>query len=163
VTVLRACVKCGKPSMESYCDEHKPKPWATSTRKARVMLSGSAEEARRKRILKRDMGACHICDQPGADEVDHVIPLGEGGPDADWTWRASIATRAIGIRLRPRQQEHETRRDSHPKKSATGECLGSFSPATLFLQPKERESRNRQGWAPLSGGYPSYRHRLKKP
>lgn len=34
----------------------------------------------RARILKRDHGICHVCGQPGADEVDHVIPDFEGGP-----------------------------------------------------------------------------------
>jgi 5-methylcytosine-specific restriction endonuclease McrA len=84
MTVLRACVRCGVPSRESYCPEHKPTPWATSTRRSKVRLSGSAEQARRKRILERDMGVCHVCDQPGADQVDHVIPLGEGGTGEDW-------------------------------------------------------------------------------
>jgi 5-methylcytosine-specific restriction endonuclease McrA len=84
VAILRACVRCGRPSKGSYCAECKPKPWATSTRKSKVKLSGSAEQTRRKRILARDMGVCHVCDGFGADQVDHVIPLGEGGADEDW-------------------------------------------------------------------------------
>jgi 5-methylcytosine-specific restriction endonuclease McrA len=39
--------------------------------------------AERKRILKRDRGICHVCGQPGANEVDHVIPLCFDGPDTD--------------------------------------------------------------------------------
>jgi 5-methylcytosine-specific restriction endonuclease McrA len=84
VTVLRACVTCGTPSRGSYCREHKPKPWATSTRKERLTVSGGAEQTRRKRILARDMGICHVCDQRGADQVDHVVPLAEGGADEEW-------------------------------------------------------------------------------
>jgi 5-methylcytosine-specific restriction protein A len=30
------------------------------------------------------MGVCRVCDQLGADQVDHVVPLGEGGADEDW-------------------------------------------------------------------------------
>jgi 5-methylcytosine-specific restriction endonuclease McrA len=84
MTILRACVTCGRPSSESHCAEHRRKPWATSTRKRYVRLSGSAEQARRKRILERDMRICHVCDRPGADQVDHVIPLSQGGADEDW-------------------------------------------------------------------------------
>lgn len=39
--------------------------------------------ATRQRILARDHGMCHICGQPGADEVDHVIPVYAGGSDDD--------------------------------------------------------------------------------
>lgn len=31
--------------------------------------------------MERDDGICHICHYAGADEVDHVIPLAEGGVD----------------------------------------------------------------------------------
>jgi 5-methylcytosine-specific restriction endonuclease McrA len=81
VTVLRACVKCGKPSAESYCSEHKPVPWATSTRRQRVKVSGSVEQVRAKRIIARYLTACHECGKAGADQGDHVVPLAEGGPD----------------------------------------------------------------------------------
>lgn len=37
----------------------------------------------RQRILTRDHGICHICQQPGADQVDHRIPRWQGGPDTD--------------------------------------------------------------------------------
>lgn len=80
----RACARCGKRSTESYCPEHQPKPWSSSKRRARLTVSGWEESRRRKRILERDMGCCHICDGLGADAVDHVIPLAEGGADEEW-------------------------------------------------------------------------------
>lgn len=86
MTILRACVKCGKPTGESYCPEHKPKPWATSTRSDKVKLSGSAQQARRIRIIDRYLNRCHRCGEvfDTADlEVDHRIPLSEGGADTD--------------------------------------------------------------------------------
>lgn len=33
-------------------------------------------------VLRRDAGICHVCQQPGADAVDHVIPAFRGGTDA---------------------------------------------------------------------------------
>lgn len=33
------------------------------------------------RVLRRDKGICHLCDQPGADTADHVIPAAHGGTD----------------------------------------------------------------------------------
>ena len=84
MTILRACIVCAKPGPESYCAEHKPKPWATSKRKDRLTVSGSAEQARRLRILERDLSTCHVCGKLGADQVDHRIPLAEGGADEEW-------------------------------------------------------------------------------
>ena len=80
MTVLRSCVTCGKPSPESYCAEHKPKPWQ-GKRKGRLTVSGWEEQRRAKRVLKRLLYCCHVCGRLGADEVDHVVALAEGGAD----------------------------------------------------------------------------------
>lgn len=37
----------------------------------------------RRRILQRDGGICHVCQQPGADEVDHLVNLADGGTNDD--------------------------------------------------------------------------------
>jgi 5-methylcytosine-specific restriction protein A len=31
--------------------------------------------------MDRDNATCHICGHAGADQVDHIIPLAEGGAD----------------------------------------------------------------------------------
>lgn len=33
--------------------------------------------------MARDHGICHVCRQPGADQVDHVICIAEDGPDTE--------------------------------------------------------------------------------
>ncbi len=85
MTILRACAACGRPSPNPYCDEHQPKPWSGSKRKQGLTVSGWEEQRRAKRILARDMHCCHICGGQGATEVDHVIPLAEGGADDEAT------------------------------------------------------------------------------
>ncbi len=35
----------------------------------------------RARVLRRDAGICHVCKNPGADAVDHVVPAFKGGTD----------------------------------------------------------------------------------
>jgi 5-methylcytosine-specific restriction enzyme A len=81
VTVLRACVRCGVPTEDGYCDQHRPKPWETSRRRENRTVSGWEEQRRARRVLDRYLGWCHLCGKPGATEVDHVVPLAEGGPD----------------------------------------------------------------------------------
>jgi 5-methylcytosine-specific restriction endonuclease McrA len=44
-------------------------------------LSGRARQQRNARILAAS-NTCHICGQPGADAIDHVIPLARGGTEA---------------------------------------------------------------------------------
>ena len=36
-------------------------------------LAGRARQERNRRIL-RESDVCHICGQPGADAVDHIVP-----------------------------------------------------------------------------------------
>lgn len=84
--IQRACIVCAKPGPKSYCPEHEPKPWAASKRATKQTISGSANQKRRKRILEGYLYCCHRCGKTGTDqnmEVDHVIPLGEGGADAE--------------------------------------------------------------------------------
>lgn len=43
------------------------------------------------RILRRDRGICYLCGQPGANTVDHVTPVAEGGSHADANLKAAHA------------------------------------------------------------------------
>jgi 5-methylcytosine-specific restriction endonuclease McrA len=36
-----------------------------------------------KERMSSETGICHVCDRPGADQVDHVVPLAEGGTDTE--------------------------------------------------------------------------------
>lgn len=64
------------------CPVHPAKPWSGSTRRRRIGKSGWQQQRDAKRAMQLHGGICHVCGLPGADEVDHVIPVGEGGPDA---------------------------------------------------------------------------------
>lgn len=45
------------------------------------MRSGSREQRINRAVMLEHDGICHVCGQGGSDEVDHVIPLAEGGSD----------------------------------------------------------------------------------
>lgn len=79
--ILRACIRCGTPSPESYCPEHKLAPWQSSRRRELMGMSGGAWDTLRRKVLARDQRCCYLCDQAGGEqlEVDHLIPVTEGG------------------------------------------------------------------------------------
>lgn len=76
----KICPHCPNPQP---CPTHPKKAWDGSTRRQRTRLSGSAQQARTRRIIDRDNGICHVCGEPGANQADHKVPLSEGGPDTD--------------------------------------------------------------------------------
>lgn len=91
------------------CAEHPVIPWRR--RGPRTSLSGSAEQARARRVIHRDGGICYVCRQPGADQADHVIPIVEGGADDEDNMRAihgapchADKTRAEAARARARRR-----------------------------------------------------------
>ena len=54
------------------------------------MASGRERSRSTKERNKRILAACdicHICAEPGADAVDHVVPLAKGGADEMWNLR----------------------------------------------------------------------------
>lgn len=36
----------------------------------------------RREVLERDDYRCHVCGRQGADTVDHIVPISQGGTDA---------------------------------------------------------------------------------
>lgn len=78
------CRQVGCPGLRPCPLHPDPKPWADSKARRQangLTLSSHAEAKRRARILRRYGALCHVCHEPFADEVDHVIPLAEGGAD----------------------------------------------------------------------------------
>lgn len=45
------------------------------------LKSGSREQKRARHVLLAHDGLCHVCGHHGADQVDHVVALTEGGAD----------------------------------------------------------------------------------
>lgn len=86
--MTRAPKTCASPNCPNTqpCPHHAPKPWQTSRRSDRT-ISGSRQQRRAARILHRHDHVCHVCGKDGADTVDHVIPLAEGGRDDDTNLR----------------------------------------------------------------------------
>lgn len=66
-----------------YCPDHTP-AWDVPSGWRRP--PGWASD--RRDVLKRDKGICYICQQPGADSVDHVTPQFAGGADRLDNYRA---------------------------------------------------------------------------
>jgi len=50
--------------------------------------TGRPWQRKKARIIRRDNGICHLCDRPGADSADHLIPAEDGGPEAEWNLKA---------------------------------------------------------------------------
>lgn len=79
----RAPKVCSDPYCPNLqpCPEHTPKPWASSRRNKRPGRSGSREQKLNRAVMLHHDAICHVCGEGGADEVDHVIPLSQGGGD----------------------------------------------------------------------------------
>lgn len=76
-----ACLKCGATCApgETYC----ARDARPNTNKQRDYRGTAVYRKVRKLVLERDQGICHICLQPGADEIDHTpIPYRDLPRDA---------------------------------------------------------------------------------
>jgi 5-methylcytosine-specific restriction enzyme A len=77
---VKVCSEPGCPNLssESKCAKHRRKPWSTGERPDRTR--GHKWTKKRKRILRRDP-VCRICNRAPSEEVDHIVPIAEGGTD----------------------------------------------------------------------------------
>jgi hypothetical protein len=69
------------------------KPWASMTHTERNGRATSTWKRVRLRVLAESGGICWLCGHPGADTVDHVRPLAEGGTNDPANLRAAHGPR----------------------------------------------------------------------
>lgn len=82
---VKVCVHPGCPNLTdggTRCDAHRPAytPWPDRDER-RPKVSGWERQRRNKIVMARHGRVCHVCGQGGADQVDHVVPLAQGGSD----------------------------------------------------------------------------------
>ena len=75
---------------QMYCDKHPQSGWeARPSASRRAGRTGSTRRWRelREKVLKRSLYLCAPCGAEGkltpATEVDHIVPLGQGGAEYD--------------------------------------------------------------------------------
>ena len=85
---MRVCAEPGCPELVQVgnrCPAHARPAWQPKRMVPR--LRGRQKTERNRRILRRYRTICHVCGNPGADQVDHVIALAFGGSDDDTNLR----------------------------------------------------------------------------
>jgi 5-methylcytosine-specific restriction protein A len=82
-TTQTVCAEPGCPDLCSgtFCDRHKPTPWANAHQRRPRTGSGWSEQRRHQEVLNQHGSICHVCGGAGADQVDHVVPVAEGGTE----------------------------------------------------------------------------------
>jgi len=92
-TLSRPCPRCQTALITRparYC-----RPCARAVSAARGTTTerglGWSYQRKRARIIERDHGICWLCNQAGAETVDHVVPRARGGDDSDANLRAAHA------------------------------------------------------------------------
>lgn len=89
---LRPCCHKGCRELHrnpnSYCEQHQEdaKAWARPSKTHEDRLRGRKAQARRLRLFAKDPH-CAICgkltDWPDRFEIDHIVPISQGGKDDD--------------------------------------------------------------------------------
>lgn len=104
----RVCPKHGCPELvapNGECPQHPRVPWVRQPADRRSDLSGWEQQRRARAVIQRDRGICYVCHQPGANEADHVIPISQGGADAEHNMAAIHSTPC---------HHNKTKLESHP-------------------------------------------------
>jgi 5-methylcytosine-specific restriction endonuclease McrA len=96
-------------------------PWSNSTTN-HLRLQGSARQQRNRRVLRRDGAICHICRQPGADTVDHVLALARGGSDHERNLAAAHEACNAAKARRPVEQGGDRLRLTRRRPPAAHPC-----------------------------------------
>ncbi|MFE1111224.1 HNH endonuclease [Streptomyces rochei] len=66
------------------CDEHQPEPWrGRPSPQQRYGMSSGTMRALKRQVMARDHGCCYVCGGEGADELEHKIPVSQGGAARD--------------------------------------------------------------------------------
>lgn len=76
----KPCAHIDCPNLKP-CADHPDVAWQGSKHNERRTRSGWAQQKINRAVMLEHEGLCHVCNQHGADEIDHVIPLAEGGAD----------------------------------------------------------------------------------
>lgn len=117
--MARAVKACRIPTCPNIrpCPEpgHEPKAWEKRNPRSERRLSGSRQQKRSRYILEKYELICHICGGFGADEVDHVVPLAEGGADDESNLRP--------IHLQPCHREKTRAEAQRAWKAARNEAI----------------------------------------
>jgi len=104
--------KCQEHAVyQGRCRGHQKPAWVGSTRKARLPPDWST---RRLVVLKRDNGICYLCNEAGADTVDHVV----AGDDHSLQNLRAVHDKVSPYchRYKSSKEGHEARQGQKPKR-----------------------------------------------
>ncbi|WP_422387505.1 HNH endonuclease [Arthrobacter sulfonylureivorans] len=74
--------RCDAHPSSGWIDRPRPQDRDRSTTR-RNQTTASEWQRTRSRVLRDHHNTCHVCGLPGADQVDHIIPIGLGGARKD--------------------------------------------------------------------------------
>lgn len=107
------CGVLALPKNHGKCGEHTRAAWGGSSRPSsteRYGISGSAQQTLHRAVLREQEFICYVCRLPGANEVDHIVPIHLGGARTD---RANLGA----IHAEP-CHEDKTKRENAARRAA---------------------------------------------